>query len=210
MLIFVIFWELSIYPNIFKVLLVQFIPSIGRVQSQYRSLEFGAYHMPLNSLQTTAESWFELSLLLLFHQKAFDGLQVGHGPVHLRHSLTMHWVADGKKPVLIFDGFFCRISPTPQTWLGGFQWHVMSRDVFSELPTCVSNKYCYLEEKKQADWSLLPLIFFWVQNFKQNHQNYSMIDMGMSQDRRWPWVRQAFLLELNRAWGIPMFKYQSI
>jgi hypothetical protein len=42
MLIFVIFWELSIYPNIFKVLLVQFIPSIGRVQSQYRSLEFGA------------------------------------------------------------------------------------------------------------------------------------------------------------------------
>ena len=86
MLIFVIFWELSIYPNIFQVLLVQFIPSIGRVQSPVPFSwiwGIGRY----NSLQTTTESWFELSLAFLRHQKVFDGLEVGNAPVHFWHRL---------------------------------------------------------------------------------------------------------------------------
>ena len=92
------------------------------------------------NLQTTTESWFELSLTFLLHQKLFDGLEVGKVPVHLWHRLIGHRVADGKKLAsarVPQHHKRAQIQLTILVWLAFCQ---MSRDVVREMPNLFPNK----------------------------------------------------------------------
>ena len=69
MLIYDIFWELSIYPHIYNVLLVQFIPSIGRVQSHWMQPHVCIYTRPSSQKLTTLPGYCQqLDSMLGFYR----------------------------------------------------------------------------------------------------------------------------------------------